>query len=156
MFQKIKQICRSGLPDSLWSIVETQRETATSHCPPPSKNMERTLDFSGVTSYDFSLSGSDMLLELTQQDVITKIKVEIQKTGQTIKTFVGPPVEKKRGRPAKMTAEQVREIRSEWEKNVNIFGTKSAAAEHLAKIYGCSSKNIYAIIYRYSWNHVEA
>lgn len=54
----------------------------------------------------------------------------------------------------RLTADQVREIRANWEGTVKACGTKNAAAIQLAKVYNCSPKNIYAIIYRYSWSHI--
>lgn len=112
--------------------------------------MERTLDFSDVLGYDFSMTGPDMLLKLFQPDVTTNIKIVINKTEAAI---VGDSKRNKSkiNTRAKMTPEKVREIRSNWDQTVKACGTKTAAAERLAKIYGCSSKNIYAIIYKYSW-----
>jgi hypothetical protein len=54
----------------------------------------------------------------------------------------------------RLTADQVKEIRANWEDTVKACGTKNAAAIQLAKVYNCSPKNIYAIIYRYSWSHI--
>jgi hypothetical protein len=54
----------------------------------------------------------------------------------------------------RLTADQVKEIRANWEDTVKACGTKNSAAIQLAKIYNCSPKNIYAIIYRYSWSHI--
>lgn len=52
---------------------------------------------------------------------------------------------------ANLNADQVREIRENWEQTVKACGTKTAAADQLSKVYNCSAKNIYAIIYRHSW-----
>lgn len=127
--------------------------------------MERTINFSDVISYDFNVIGSDMFLELSQQDSETKIKIAIRTAdkGKPISDQMkllpaaishNTAVTKKRNLRTKMTEEAVKEIRSNWEQVVKACGTKNAAAERLAKIYNCSSKNIYAIIYRYSWAHV--
>jgi hypothetical protein len=128
--------------------------------------MERTLDFSDVISYDFSLAGPNMVLELSQPDVTTTIKIAVGSIGRLAVEAVSsqPPTEDqrpaivggrvKRAKSTKMTADSVREIRANWDQTVKACGTKNAAAERLAKIYGCSAKNIYAIIYKYSWAHV--
>lgn len=52
---------------------------------------------------------------------------------------------------SRMTEDKVKEIRAKWDQAVEECKTKTAAAERFAKIYNCSAKNIYAIIYRYSW-----
>lgn len=117
---------------------------------PNARTMERTLDFSDVLGYDFSMTGPDMLLKLFQSDVTTNIKIVINKTEAAIVNDSKQNKSKINTR-AKMTPEKVREIRSNWDQTVKACGTKTAAAERLAKIYGCSSKNIYAIIYKYSW-----
>lgn len=116
--------------------------------------MERTLDFSDVIRYDLSMTGSDMILELTQTNITTKIKIVVNKIDDILKVPNISTVNTKRLGHAKMTAEKVKEIRSVWDQTVKACCTKNAAAEKLAKIYGCSAKNIYAIIYRYSWTSV--
>lgn len=110
--------------------------------------MERTLDFANVTSYGIDMSGSDVILRVQQPDIVTNIKIGIRKAIEP--DIVDCPVRPKNHR-TKMTADQVKEIRSAWDQMVKRYGTKTAAAEQLAQTYGCSSKNIYAIIYRYSW-----
>lgn len=136
--------------------------------------MERVLDFSDVTSYDFSLMGSDMILKLFQGDVVTKIRIETGKATSTVTNsltsnaiteraaaIVGKAehpstviTRRKRLPVARLNESQVREIRSNWEATVKACGTKNAAAEQLSKVYQCSAKNIYAIIYRYSWANI--
>lgn len=140
--------------------------------------MERVLDFSDVTSYDFSLMGSDMVLKLFQGDVVTKIRIgtdrpvtvalnsvtEKKPVEHAIPVAVGgsvqrkipsaPAIKRKRLPIARLNETQVKEIRSNWDATVKACGTKNAAAEQLAKIYHCSAKNIYAIIYRYSWANI--
>lgn len=139
--------------------------------------MKRTLDFSGVTGYDFSLKGPDVVLELFQGDTLTEIRIKAASSSELRKpppasskvvssgrTAVLPskssssvavqPVKAKRTAPARMTEEQVKEIRANWDQTVKACGTKNAAAERLAQVYHCSAKNIYAIIYKYSWAHV--
>jgi hypothetical protein len=133
--------------------------------------MERVLDFSDVTSYDFSLMGPDMILELFQGDVVTKIRIGTDKTKakpekvianiatqqQTVINAVSRPPQPLKHRKIPLTRlneTQVKEIRGNWEATVQACGTKNAAADQLAKVYNCSAKNIYAIIYRYSWANV--
>lgn len=138
--------------------------------------MERVLDFSDVTRYDFSLMGSDMILKLFQGDVVTKIHIETEKAvpvvsnkieaqkvvaekPRTISALVEkkepePIVRRKRLPVGRLNENQVREIRGNWEATVKACGTKNAAADQLAKVYNCSAKNIYAIIYRYSWANI--
>ena len=120
--------------------------------------MERTLDFSDVTNYDFSMVGPDMILKLFQGDTVTKIRIETGKVvANKIKSLTEQSLEQvtvKRKASTKMTQEQVMEIRKNWDQTVKACGTKNAAAERLSKIYSCSAKNIYAIIYKYSWAHV--
>lgn len=142
-------------------MVETQREISCTHSNP--KPMERTLDFSDVLSYDLNMNGPDVILNLFQPDITTKIRIEINKKenidiakDDTKQQNVSEPqqTEPRINARAKMTVEKVREIRSNWDQTVKACKTKTAAAERLAKIYGCSSKNIYAIIYKYSWASV--
>lgn len=65
------------------------------------------------------------------------------------------PVKVKSPSVARLNEDQVKEIRANWDQTVKACGgKKGAAAQQLAKIYDCSAKNIYAIIYRYSWNHI--
>jgi hypothetical protein len=138
--------------------------------------MERILDFSDVTRYDFSLMGSDMILKLFQGDVVTKIHIETEKAipivSNKIETqcaTVEKPkvisalveskeqnnvVKRRRVPIGRLNESQVREIRGNWDATVKACGTKNAAADQLAKVYNCSAKNIYAIIYRYSWANV--
>lgn len=142
--------------------------------------MERVLDFSDVTSYDFSLMGSGMILKLFQGDVITKIQIDTGKPTTVVSnriqhqkavaeranqltslieekqpTTVSGSVIKRRKLPiARLNVNQVKEIRSNWEATVKACGSRNAAAEQLSRIYNCSAKNIHAIIYRYSWTHV--
>lgn len=133
------------------------------------KTMERVLDFSDVTDYDFSLMGSDMILKLFQGDVVTKIRIETGKAlpvvtnsiasggmieRDTVKQAPVATVRRKKLPVARLNESQVREIRSNWEATVKACGTKNAAADQLAKVYQCSAKNIYAIIYRYSWANI--
>ena len=133
--------------------------------------MERVLDFSDVTSYDFSLTGSDMILKLFQGDVVTKIRIETDKAISAVTNVITEdrsektPVaviqrgsmiapRRKRAPLTRLSETQVKEIRSNWEATVKACGTKNAAADQLAKVYNCSAKNIYAIIYRYSWANI--
>lgn len=133
--------------------------------------MERVLDFSDVTSYDFNLSGNDMILKLFQGDVVTKIRIETDKAISDVTNIISRqpqkkepvasiqsnaviPTSRKRSPATRLNEVQVKEIRNNWEATVKACGTKNAAADQLAKIYNCSAKNIYAIIYRYSWANV--
>lgn len=139
--------------------------------------MERVLDFSDVTSYDFNLIGPDMILKLFQGDVVTKIRIETDKALSTVVNSVADNVtteeqvesapvativktettsspRRKRVPQLRLQVAQVREIRNNWDATVKACGSKTAAAERLASVYKCSVKNIYAIIYRYSWAHV--
>lgn len=121
--------------------------------------MERTIDFSNVTSYDFSLVGPNLVLKLLQGDTVTRINIEAGSANHVKETTVKKtakflPAKIKRSSATKMTEEKVKEIRSTWDSVVKACGTKTAAAEKLSKIYNCSAKNIYAIIYKYSWAHV--
>ena len=153
--------------------------------------MERVLDFSDVTSYDFSLMGPDMVLKLFQGNVVTKIRIGTDKNietpkpiqqnrpiavaanapipvkqvaGASIKPAVvglirkeevaSAPTRQKRVPLTRLTETQVKEIRQNWDATVKACGTKNAAADQLGRIYKCSAKNIYAIIYRYSWANV--
>jgi hypothetical protein len=129
--------------------------------------MERVLDFSDVTSYDFSLMGSGMTLELLQGDVVTKIRIETNKSsarpvstrqksivGVVTKSNTPSPPKHRKFPLTRLNESQVKEIRSNWDATVKACGTKNAAADQLAKVYNCSAKNIYAIIYRYSWANV--
>lgn len=132
--------------------------------------MERVLDFSDVTSYDFSLTGPDMILKLFQGDVVTKIRIETDKAISAVSNVIteerpskAPVAVVKRSRTAvaprrnhaaRLNETQVKEIRNNWDATVKACGSKNAAADQLAKVYDCSAKNIYAIIYRYSWANV--
>lgn len=152
--------------------------------------MERSIDFSEVTNYDFDVRGADLVLKLFQGDIVTYVRVfadgvtnsasamlpsrslaavATQPGGMILeeapaKVAVGtlPAIPKpaqattkfKSTSLTRLTADQVREIRANWEDTVKACGTKNAAAIQLAKIYNCSPKNIYAIIYRYSWSHI--
>lgn len=137
--------------------------------------MERVLDFSDVTSYDFNLVGPDMILKLFQGDVVTKIRIETDKALSAVvksvadtkesqaksapvatisKTETSSLPRRKRVPQLRLQVAQVREIRDNWDATVKACGSKAAAAEQLANVYKCSVKNIYAIIYRYSWAHV--
>lgn len=155
--------------------------------------MERSIDFSEVTNYDFDVRGADLVLKLFQGDIVTYIRVFSdsvassasamlpKRTLVAAKTAVLGPLETvPEEAPAKvavatlstaakpsntvakfkgnsltrLTADQVREIRANWEDTVKACGTKNSAAIQLAKVYNCSPKNIYAIIYRYSWSHI--
>lgn len=136
--------------------------------------MERVLDFSDVTSYDFSLMGSGMILKLFQGDVVTKIcigtgqgqssakpksiPVKVNTSQAQRQAVVGVVTKNNEARTTKtkriLNETQVREIRNNWNETVKACGTKNAAADQLAKIYNCSAKNIYAIIYRYSWANI--
>jgi hypothetical protein len=146
------------------SMLETQGEPCYTSTPPhPTRTMERTLDFNEVTDYGFSLMGADMVLSLFQGDVVTKIHIETTKNKPLAKSKIiekhvdAEPVVKVRARKAtqtKLTEDQVKDIRANWEQTVKACGTKTAAAEKLGQIYNCSPKNIYAIIYKYSWAHI--
>jgi hypothetical protein len=134
--------------------------------------MERTLDFSDVTHYDFSLMGSEMVLKLFQGDIITRIHIGGGKAVSVVANALEPepvtatvarivqrkettaPVRRKRVPLSRLTEDQVREIRANWEATVKACGTKNAAANQLSRVYDCSAKNIYAIIYRYSWTNI--
>lgn len=154
--------------------------------------MERVLDFSDVTSYDFSLMGADMVLKLFQGNVVTKIRIGTDKNSQNIKAIqdravvatnapaMAAPVKQvavagtkpvvmglirkdepkpvpsrqKRVPLTRLTEAQVKEIRQNWDATVKACGTKNAAADQLGRVYNCSAKNIYAIIYRYSWANI--
>lgn len=133
--------------------------------------MERVLDFSDVTSYDFNLTGNDMILKLFQGDVVTKIRIETDRAIADVRNTLSgekhekPPMStvshiatvtprRKRVPLTRLNETQVKEIRENWEATVKACGTKNAAADQLAKVYSCSAKNIYAIIYRYSWTNV--
>lgn len=145
--------------------------------------MERTLDFCDVTSYDFSLSGPDLTLRLFQGDVVTKIRIGtsgslgnvcfmrsdaspvsvIPATNRSSQAVVGL-IEKtapaaiggrlKRVPQRRLSEQDVKEIRQNWDATVKACGSKNAAADQLGRIYNCSAKNIYAIIYRYSWANI--
>lgn len=67
---------------------------------------------------------------------------------------LSPSVRPKKSSLTRLTASQVKEIRENWDATVKACGTKNAAADQLGRIYNCSAKNIYAIIYRYSWANV--
>lgn len=138
-------------------MVETQGNPWLSITP--RQTMERTIDFDGVTSYDLNLAGSNMVLKLVQGDTVTNIKIETaNKVLNQIKSREPSKIQPRKVRTSgstKMTENAVREIRTTWDSIVQACGTKSAAAEKLAKIYNCSAKNIYAIIYKYSWAHVQ-
>lgn len=140
--------------------------------------MERVLDFSDVTSYDFSLMGSGMILKLFQGDVITKIHIDTGKPTSVVSNRiketssvatlvenkliekqpeVAPAamvVKRKRFPVGRLNENQVKEIRGNWDATVKACGSRNAAADQLAKVYNCSAKNIHAIIYRYSWTHI--
>jgi hypothetical protein len=113
-----------------------------------------------------------MILKLFQGDIVTKIRIETDKAAAVVNTIGSrqdsdrTPVatiraaqaadtpRRKRVPLTRLNAEQVKEIRDNWDATVKACSTKNAAAEQLAKIYNCSAKNIYAIIYRYSWANV--
>jgi len=115
-----------------------------------------------------------MILKLFQGDVVTKIRIETGKATSTVTNsltsnaiteraaaIVGKAehpstmiTRRKRLPVARLNESQVREIRNNWEATVKACGTKNAAAEQLSKVYQCSAKNIYAIIYRYSWANI--
>lgn len=140
-------------------MVETQGNSPLPTHATGEPKMERTLDFNDVISYDFIMDGPDVVLQLFQPEITTKITIAVNKLKQaTAKTHNELPsikiIPKARTRPAKMTADAVRQIRSEWEETVSKCGTKNAAAAELGKLYGCSAKNIYAIVYKYSWAHI--
>lgn len=155
--------------------------------------MERSIDFSEVTNYDFDVRGADLVLKLFQGDIVTYIRVFTDNVASSAsammpkraltaaKTAALRPVEavleeapakvavatlstatkpsntvtKFKGNSlTRLTADQVREIRANWEDTVKACGTKNSAAIQLSKVYNCSPKNIYAIIYRYSWSHI--
>ena len=128
----------------------------------PLRTMKRSLDFQKVTSYNFSLDGPAMLLELCQGGIVTSIRItpveypqpERTKVIGTIKPVERIPSRPKRVLATRLNEEQVKEIRSTWEETVKRCGSKNAAADELASKYGCSAKNIYAIIYRYSWANI--
>ena len=54
----------------------------------------------------------------------------------------------------RLSEQDVKEIRQNWDATVKACGSKNAAADQLGRIYNCSAKNIYAIIYRYSWANI--
>lgn len=124
--------------------------------------MKRSLDFQKVTSYNFSLDGPAMLLELCQGGVTTSIRITPVEYPQPERTKIVGVVESTdriHPKPRKTSArrlneDQVKEIRSTWEETVKRCGSRNAAAEDLASKYGCSAKNIYAIIYKYSWANI--
>jgi hypothetical protein len=129
--------------------------------------MERVFDFSNVTNYDFRLVGSNIILKLFQGDIITKICIETDKTNSmadeahkkistaTIHRNKEKQITKRKRVPlTRLNEFQVKEIRNDWDATVKACGSRNAAAEQLATIYNCSAKNIYAIIYRYSWVNV--
>ena len=106
-----------------------------------------------------------------RQPVMAAIKaatVIAAPTGQTVLTTAKPtviglirkdetvmsPVKRKKAPVARLTESPVKEIRENWDATVKACGTKNAAAEQLGRIYNCSAKNIYAIIYRYSWANI--
>lgn len=163
--------------------------------PYPRTIMERSIEFSEVTSYDFDVRGADLVLKLFQGDITTYIRifsdrvassagnllpkktlVAARTSSTALESIESPPVESaetvvvatlpivkapvksatkfKSSSLTRLTADQVREIRANWEGTVKACGTKNAAAIQLAKVYNCSPKNIYAIIYRYSWSHI--
>lgn len=103
-----------------------------------------------------------MLLELCQGNVVTNIRIIPAECVQPERTKVAniiETVQRTSSRPRKVLAtrlneEQVKEIRSTWEETIKKCGSKNAAADELASKYGCSAKNIYAIIYRYSWANI--
>lgn len=104
-----------------------------------------------------------MILELLQDDTVTKIKIEAKPitTQKLLKSepanripAIIPPRIRKRHLGTRMTIEKVKEIRAKWEETVRNCGTKNAAAAAMAKIYDCSAKNIFAIVYKYSWANV--
>lgn len=161
----------------------------------PRATMERSIDFSEVTNYDFDVRGADLVLKLFQGDIVTYIRVfsenvassanamlpkrtlvaartkaieagavqeVIEDASSNVVVATLPTPKKvsdttnkfKTNSLTRLTADQVREIRANWEDTVKACGTKNAAAIQLAKVYNCSPKNIYAIIYRYSWSHI--
>lgn len=172
-------------------MVKRHRGSPFSHTP--LTTMERSIDFSEVTNYDFDVRGADLVLKLFQGDIVTYIRVFTdsvassasamlpKRTLVAAKTAAVRPVEavleeapvnvavatlptavelpksvtKFKGNSlTRLTADQVREIRANWEDTVKACGTKNSAAIQLSKVYNCSPKNIYAIIYRYSWSHI--
>lgn len=111
-----------------------------------------------------------MILKLFQGDVVTSIRIETDKAISAVSNVITEErpskapiavvkrsqtaVIPKRNHAARLTETQVKEIRNNWEVTVKACGSKNAAADQLAKVYDCSAKNIYAIIYRYSWANV--
>jgi len=145
--------------------------------------MERILDFCDVTSCDLSLSGPGLVLRLSQGDVVTKIRIGTDKFAEThppvkaitntVSVTPAAPgrqqavvglIEKsasvalagksKRVPQRRLNEQDVREIRQNWDATVKACGSKNAAADQLGRIYNCSAKNVYAIIYRYSWVNI--
>jgi len=129
---------------------------------------DRTICFGDTVSHSVKFQGSNLLVELTNSEGVKTLIEVISQKQQAIKARM-PEIVKEAKLPkvlsqdkkaqrkpqAKLTEEDVRYIRSRWDKLVVHLNTKAKAAELLSKQFHCSVTNIYAIVENRSWTRVQ-
>lgn len=139
--------------------------------------MQRFIDFSGVTDYDLYLGTSGLTLKISQGGPVTNIHTNQAPKDKEVATLSPYSVQEiiehsvlpngksrtaKRSRrfknwtpgEAKLTKNQVIEIRQLWPEILKEHGSKNKAYKTLGNVYGCSPANIRLIIQGKTWTNI--